>query len=58
MQPSAAERIPRVIRISFAVGVAEDGRKRIASRRSQELARCFCLAQNAASASGLDAHDH
>jgi hypothetical protein len=30
MQPSASERIPRVIRMSFAVGVAEGGRKRIA----------------------------
>jgi hypothetical protein len=30
MQPSATERMPRVIRISFAVGVAEGGSKRIA----------------------------
>ena len=41
MQPSATERIPRVIRISLASGVAEGGRKRIGIPRHSGLAAVY-----------------
>src|SRR6266511_5118359 len=46
MQPSATDRIPRVIRFRLAIGVAEGGRKRIARHRI--FGSCRCLPPTAA----------